>query len=724
MEFNQFNTQIQKQFDRMCESGKLFRSSVSGSKVWETYLSSFAPENNSKFRDPQSSEHNCNCCHNFIRRYGNIVAIIDNKLESIFNNIDNVDEYTDSSKACAILLSSNPIKDVFFETYLELDKNLNYEKVSKSQTTFKLGVVSNHKQYTQEEVDKFGVVNTAKVYTFEHFNINLPSKFVSQTSQSIEQIMALYRDKFSVFKRAIEEIPLDTLILVKDLINQGSLLDGQSHLHAVNNMIQHHQLFKMYDHLITDLDFWNISYTLTETEAKFKNHLIGVLCTELAEGKELNDACKAWNIRVDPINYNKAKAPITEAQKKLAQQFVIDNGYLESFNRRLATIDDIKASEILHKNVDNTKAKAITIFDSVKTSGTGRYKRSEFDKIETISIDKFMSDILPSTTNIELLLENKFEGNLVNLTTIVDSEAKQIFKWDNPFSYTFNGNLAGKSQLAQMVESKGGRVDGAFRFTHSWNNLEPNQSLMDLHVFMPGCEIPISGHHGPNVTGRRVGWNNRTDKLSGGIQDVDYTSAAPTGYIPVENITFPDINKMPDGVYTCAINNWSFRQTGGKGEAEIAFNGELFQYTYPSTKLNDWVIIAKVTLNKGVFTIEHHLPETTSSRKLWNLDTNEFHKVNLVSTTPNHWGDNNVGNKHYLFMLQDCKNSNQVRGFHNEHLISDLLQHRKVLDVLGNSAMIEPTNNQLAGVGFNATVKEEFILRLSGSHKRVIKVTI
>jgi len=36
--------------------------------------------------------------------------------------------------------------------------------------------------------------------------------------------------------------------------------------------------------------------------------------------------------------------------------------------------------------------------------------------------------------------------------------------------------------------------------------------------------------------------------------------------------------------------------------------------------------------------------------------------------------------------------------------------------------MLEPTDNQLAGLGFNATVKDEVILRLKGNFKRVIKV--
>lgn len=36
--------------------------------------------------------------------------------------------------------------------------------------------------------------------------------------------------------------------------------------------------------------------------------------------------------------------------------------------------------------------------------------------------------------------------------------------------------------------------------------------------------------------------------------------------------------------------------------------------------------------------------------------------------------------------------------------------------------MIEPTDKQLSGLGFNATVKDELILKLSGSHKRTVKV--
>lgn len=50
--------------------------------------------------------------------------------------------------------------------------------------------------------------------------------FVDSSGKSVDSIMGDFRDAKNVFQRAMETISLDTLELVKDLINQGSLLDG------------------------------------------------------------------------------------------------------------------------------------------------------------------------------------------------------------------------------------------------------------------------------------------------------------------------------------------------------------------------------------------------------------------------------------------------------------------------------------------------------------------
>lgn len=699
------NKKLQNRFDQISSGGKLFSVALNGREIWDIYLGSFKDEHNPEFRDPESSVHNCNHCKNFIRRYGNIVGVDENnKITTMFDLDDIPEEYKASVKAVSEAIKSSPIQDVFFETFNEL-KSLPYESCSKNSKTFQLGVAKNTKRYTREEAQKFGVVEPNEIRTFNHLHLKLGKDFVHMGNKSAEALMGTYRDAKNVFQRGMETISLDTLELVKDLILQGSLLDGDTHLHKIEAIIP---LKKQYEDLPTDQRdnwCWRTSYEFNL--AKFRNELIGVLCSELSEGEDLNKACQNWNKRVDPANYMKATAPITKRQIQEAKTFVEENGYAESFDRRFALMEDIKVSEILHSNVGDGTVKDVSIFDGVKPSASTRHKRSEFDGVEEVGIEKFMKDILPGCTSIEALLENKHERNMVSLTTAKNPHSKPIFKWDNNYSWTFNGNLAGKSMLKEQVKGKGGKVDGVLRFSMMWADGDGDNSDLDLHCIEP------KGNH--------IYYSNKVNRHTGGNLDIDIIN--PGGKLAVENITFPEISRMEEGVYKLFIRQFSFRNSKGF-QAEIEFDGIIYSYHYDKPVRGN-IQIAEVTLKGGEFSIKHKLQPSSGlgvQKEIWGLDTNEFHKVTLVSLTPNHWGENKVGNKHYLFMLGSCKTDKPTRSFHNENLIPELAKHRKVLEVLGSTTMLEPTEKQLSGLGFNATVRDELILKLQGTHKRMIKL--
>lgn len=703
-----FNEAIQKQFTKMCNTGKLFRSSLTGQQVWDLYLKGFTKEQDPIFRDPASSSHNCNNCNNFMRRYGNIVAIDeDHNIMTIFD-VECDEEYQDTANGLSKALKSAKISEIFFETFNELN-SLPYESCSKTSSKFQLGMAKNVKQYTQEEAEKFGIVKAGEIRTFNHLNLVLPKDYVDMSGKSVEALMGEYRDAKNVFQRAMETISLDTLRLVKDLINQGSLLDGTTHLYKIEQIIP---LKKQYDSLSANLKdnwCWVTSYKLPF--AKFKNELIGVLCSELSEGEELNKACQSWNKRVDPINYMKTTAPITKKQIEEAKKFVEDNGYTESFDRRLATIDDIKASEILHINSGKGEIKSVSIFDGVKSTST-RHKRNEFDGVEEVAIEKFMKDILPGCTSVEAFLSNSHEGNMVSLTTANKPDSKPIFKWSNNYSWTFNGNLAGKSQIKEAVKIAGGKIDAVLRFSMIWNETGQDNSDLDAWCNQPdGDQIGFSKPY-------RKDSGNGFSKCSG---QLDLDNRMPNGKLAIENIYFKDLKKMKDGVYKFYVHQYAARTSQGF-KAEIETDGEIYTYEY-NKPVSGNVVIAEVTLNKGTFTIKHTLPESSiSSKEIYGLETNQFHKVNLVCLSPNHWDGNNVGNKHYMFMLEGCKATSDVRGFHNENLIPDLLAHKKVMEVLGNTNNIPSTAKQLSGLGFNSTVHDELIVKVQGTHKRLLRI--
>jgi len=702
--------QLKEQFQKMCATGKLYRSIVDGSYLWNVYLARF--ENDPVFRDPASSTHNCNNCNNFIRRYGNIVALDDNlNIMTIFDVIPQEEEYVASLETMSSILKVNSIKNIFIETFEELN-SLPYESCTKKQQSFKLGIEKNFKQYTQEEADAYGGVEVGKVYTFNHMMVDLPREFVDFSGKSVEAISAEFRTSKEVFQRAMEEISLDTLVLVKDLIIQNSLLDGQTHLHKVEAMIVAKTEYDNVSPGIRNNWCWNYSYKFPF--AKFKNELIGVLCTELAEGKGLNESCLAWNKRVDPANYMKAIAPITKKQIAEAEKFVVDNGYEASFERRMSTLDDISVDEILHANSGSGDTPSVSIFNTVKSTST-RHKRSEFDGVEEVSIEKFMKDILPTATSIEAFLTNQQKNNLVTLTTPVVASSKPIFKWSNNFSWTYNGNLAGASQIKEAVKTAGGNVSGILRSSMIWNEQGGNDNS-DLDLW---CEEP---------TGRRIGFSTdfRRDRGNvfspfGGQLDLDNTN--PGGRLAVENIYYQDSSKLKEGTYRFWVHQYSARNSKGF-KFEIEVEGDVYQYEY-NKPVSGIVNVASVTYKNGNFTVNHLLPSTeggSSSQEVYGLETNKFHKVNLVCLSPNHWGENNVGNKHYFFMLEGCVSPGPIRSFHNENLIPELAQHRKVLEVLGNTTHAESIPKQLSGLGFNATVKDELIVKVSGSFKRMLKI--
>lgn len=703
----ELNKQIQQHFQQNMQQHKLFRVSLSGRQVWDLYFNAFGDENNPVFRDPASSTHNCNHCKNFIRRYGNIVAIDDNlKVITLFD-IKGNKEFKDSMKSMSKAISKSKISEIFLETFDEL-KSLPYESCNKNQEVFRLGVENNIKRYTKEEARTFGVVKEGEIRTFNHFCLDIPKKFVDMSGASIESIMANYRDAKQVFKRAMDEMSTDTLKLVRDLINQGSLLNGDSHLHKVETMIP---LSKEYSDLAKkNRDNWCWVKSYGFQLAKFRNELMGVLCSDLSQGEDINKACKAWNKRVDPANYMKAKAPITKKQIKEAQKFVEENDFEASFDRRFAVADDIDINEILHINTADGVASKGSIFDKVSSTKKSSHSKNNFEDVKEIGIDKFMKEVLPAAEGLEVYLENKHSNNMMSLTTSNKADSKPIFKYSNNYSQTFVGNIAGKSEIRDAVVSQGGKT-GDLRFSIMWAEGDDNSDL-DAH-----CKLPNN---------RLIYFSSPNDRMTGGNLDIDITQPQHhkrSGNKVVENINFPSLNKMIDGTYLFRVNQYSARKSQGFS-AEVEFNGEIFSYQYDKPLRGGInVNVAEVTLKDGKLSINHLLPETNSSRKIYNLDSKEFHKVNLMCLSPNHWGDNNVGDKHYLFLLDKCKANSSIRSFHNVDLIPELQKHRKVLEVLGTTNMIEPKDkNQLSGLGFNATVRDEVLVKVKGSHNRVLKI--
>jgi hypothetical protein len=121
--------------------------------------------------------------------------------------------------------------------------------------------------------------------------------------------------------------------------------------------------------------------------------------------------------------------------------------------------------------------------------------------------------------------------------------------------------------------------------------------------------------------------------------------------------------------------------------------------------------------------IEAKLPSTQVALRAWGINTQAFHKVNVLMMSPNFWdGQQGIGNKHFFFMLEGCRNEAQARGFFNEFLKSELDPHRKVIEMVGAKMKTEKSEHQLSGLGFSSTQRNSVLCKVAGAFTRVIKI--
>lgn len=717
LRFEGLNNLVQEQFKVMCNTNKLFISSVTGDELWNTYLNSFNPKE--IFRDPESSIDNCNKDKAFIRAFGNVIALDkDNNITTMWDiNVEGT-RYEYSIVNMRNALINAPIKGVFNVHYDDLLK-LPYEKTSKTQESYQLGYKPSYKQYTKEEVDKFGVVEEGTVYTFYHFCINIPKRFVLFTNESLAAHYGNLNTSHEIFLKGLS-IPLETLEVVRDLMVQGSLLRADIYQSKVEQFLS---IKQEYESLTDNKLNWTWKKFQDIPFARFANELIGTTCIDLAEGKDINKVCKDFNYRVDPANYSKAKAPITQAQIDAATKRIIELGYEDSFKRRFATVDDINSgntiNEIIYTGANNIKPSTKgTLFANVKPSAPkdlSRHKKAEFDKVKEVSIETFLENILPGAKSIEVLLENSFSNNLVTMTTGINKECKPLFKWNNPFSWTYNGNLAGKSFIKEAVKSAGGNVEGVLRGSLVWNESGSDETDLDCWVIQANKQY--------------IGYKTDFRKDSGGRfsscgGQLDHDTIYPGGKLAVENIYFRSLNELKPGEYKFYVNPYSVHNSQGF-KFEIEFDGNVYNYEFNQpTRYKEDVNIAEVIVHSDKsFSIKHLLEPTSAHiKELWNLSTNQFHKVNLMCLSPNYWGDNHIGNKHYFFFLDNCYSDVPMRSFHIENLNGELLQDRKVLEVFGMTDKLEPSDKQLAGLGFTNDSKETLVVKVEGSFKRTVRI--
>lgn len=686
--FRDFVKAIQKNLQQMSkDSSRLFTVNVDTEELYNLYLDSFPAGTNEIYRERR--EYDCSCCRHFIRDVGNVVSIKNGELHTIWGiNPVSDDKYNVVAAALDAYVKQKAVLGVF----------LKKEK--------RIGTPENRE-----------MLPTGKINKYEHFFVDLPEICIFKEcyGHTLEGDLSQFRDVRNVFKRSLDEISKEAVDTVLELIAQNSLYKGAEWKKQLTEFKNYQKEYGKLTDEQKELWIWEKSISAGAVIGKIRNHSIGTLLVNISEGMDLDLAVRKYEQIVAPVNYKRPKAIFTKKMLEDAKKTITELGYMDSLQRRFATLDDITVNNILFSNKDAAKriTGAMDLFDEMEQDVAIDPKR--FSKVEEISAEDFIKNVLPVAKELEVYLENKHIQNMVSLIAPEVADAKTMFKWNNGMSWAYTGNIT-DSDIKENVKAAGGSVTGIVRFSIQWNdgNGKDNSDL-DAH-----CLEPQGGDH--------IYFSHKISRYTGGELDIDITDpiyqCKSNGGVAVENITYPSKERMKPGTYKFYVNQYSFRNSQGF-KAEVEVNGEIHSYEY-NTPVRGNVDVAEVILDQsGNFKVVDKLPGNcaTISKDVWGIKTLQFTPVSVVCYSPNYWDEQKgIGHQHLFFMLKDCINPEEPNGYYNEFLKPELEQHRRVFETLGAKAHVKDVDDQLSGVGFSLTKRNDLIIKVKGATERVVKV--
>lgn len=670
MQFSDFKTAAAAQFAKMREQ-ELYVVQIDPDELWNHYLDSYPAGTNEIYR--LRREYDCSCCRHFIRTLGAVVSINDDYSLSSIWDIDCDDPtFGVVAKSMAERVKQCKIKNVFRHFEQNVGHGATYEQLP-----------------------------DGGAREWPHFAVQLHRKFVFPKDQ-IGPLFGEIGSTFDVCHRGLNELTMDSVETVLDLITQGVLYRGAEHVHAL-------RAFKGALHDYTSLAgdvqrqhncAWKMGCeTLSTGVARLRNTAIGTLLIDLSTGMELEEAVSRYEKVVAPQNYKRPTALVTKSMVDAAKKTVAELGLVSALNRRYATAEDINLKHTLFVDRSVSRVQEQDVFGDVPTKANPKPSEAK-----EISIKDFLRDVLPTASTLEVMFENAHAGNLASLTTASDPTAEPLFKWRNNVAWSYNGDVA--DSIKERVKKAGGNITAELCCRLSWHNSDD----LDLHMEEEHAHIY---------------YRHRKSHETGGTLDVDMNAHSPLTREPVENIYYPHMCKMHVGTYKLSVHQFCKREDIDTGfTVEIDHKGDITTlHMDKPLRQGENVAVACLLWDGKHLEIDPKIPSASASRTMWGLQTQQWQRVHLLTTSPNFWTDA-VGNLHYFFLLHGCRNEETCRGFYNEFLRTDLEKHRKVLEIVGSKVRAEQNDHQLSGLGFSSTKPASLLCRVTGKFTRVFKVNI
>ena len=455
--FLHFANLVRVHFNKITENnGYLFTTNVPKKDLWHSYLNGFGI-----IGMEEQKHHNCNCCKDFITKFGGLVVITeDYKVKSALWSfiedgvLDRDSIYYNSVFNLNKLVSESQINGVFLPMLDNLGVYESYEYVYEELTN----------TWNHFSISIGDSINCSKL-----FYPNQP--YEKYKKQAINhQGQAIRNDLYKVIALGLSEYTLETIKAVVSLLYSSEVLYRQEEIlpHAKWLLELKLALLDQPSPSCKRNVIWKALASAPIGFCHVRSSMLVTLLDDIKAGLDYKVYSKKFKEKMSPLQYRRPQTKPNDSTINQAEKLFKELDLESSLKRRFATIDEIETiwkpkinkkiinssfSGIFHKSDSETLEilkKEKRIFDSLRETKEDLVNNS-LQNIDggTITFIKFKKKVLPTADKIEINILNHIYPFFV-ITTATDYDSKPILKWDsiekrNPFSVYFYHNGANRS---------------------------------------------------------------------------------------------------------------------------------------------------------------------------------------------------------------------------------------------------------------------------------------
>jgi hypothetical protein len=373
----------------------LFRVETGG--LYEVYLETLPAD--------ERQHHTCNCCKQFIERFGGVVSITeDGRQVSAFWRDDLTGIYAAAAALLKRAVERRRVTGVF----------LSSSKV-------------------------WGTPVTGK---WTHFSVEAPRGLVyTGRPLTADQVMAAKREDFGTLSRGLLEFDRATVAQAVTLLEADALYRSEKVLGPAKFLLGLHDAVAGVTHQVRENLKWLAVASAPVGFATPRSSMIGTLLEDIAAGKSFDDVKRSFQAKMHPLQYQRPTAAPSAGNIKAAEKLVEELGIAPSLERRFARLDEIEKiwTPAPPKEAEKTEG----VFGHLKAKGAETDRAPMNMPPQNVTWTKFARDVLPGARKIEVFTYGN--ANYCALLTAVHAEAPPILQWDldhrrNPFSlYVYHG---------------------------------------------------------------------------------------------------------------------------------------------------------------------------------------------------------------------------------------------------------------------------------------------